>query len=108
MRKHYQGSGCSHDIHLVIWFHGAFAILCLVSVVILIGVAMIREKTVNEGTLIALLAQPMGVALNSLTNLVTQSKDQTPSGTPGNPVNTTVVNPPSDPIPVTPKPEAGE
>ncbi len=99
MRRHREKS-CSHDVHLVIWFQGTFALAALGAAVFLMASALIRDKNLDNAILIALLVQPMSVALQALTNLVTQRNDQpaVPPGTPANPITTTVANPPSDPV----------
>lgn len=92
---------CSQEIMTVIRFNGVFALTGLAAAIGLMAISMLRDKNLDNAILIALIVQPMGVALQSLTNLVTQSKDQATSGTHIDPVTVKVEQPASDPIPVT-------
>jgi hypothetical protein len=78
-------------VRLVIWLNGMF-------------VSIFKDKPLEQGILIALLATPMTTAISNIVNLVTQSSVQ-PAGTPQDPVTTTVAQPADEPIPVTTEPK---
>jgi len=96
---------CDENVNLVIKLNGVFALISLVSAVVLIGISVSTGKTLDNAVLIALLVQPMGTALASMSNLVTQSNtssgESDTAGTHADPLVTTVVQPANDPIPVT-------
>jgi hypothetical protein len=103
--RKFQRHLCDENISLVIKINGLFALLSLVSAVVLIGISVSTGKTLDNAVLIALLVQPMGVALSSMTGLVTQSNSAGLAGTQSDPVVTTVSQPADDPIPVVNEPK---